>query len=99
GCWVDENSGPVLAAQVKLEDAAGHSYRTETDAAGRFAFYGLLSGDYKAEVRKGGFFVLAGQAVTLHAGSNELSLVLNHEQEVRGKVQVTAPSKQTHAPA
>src|SRR5207302_2337415 len=79
------------------EDAAGHSYRTETDAAGRFAFYGLLSGDYKAEVRKRGFFVLAGQAVTLHAGSNELSLVLNHEQEVREKVQVTAPSNQIDA--
>ena len=97
GLVVDENSVPVLAAQVKLEDAAGHSYRTETDAAGRFAFYGLLSGDYKAEVRKRGFFVLAGQAVTLHAGSNELSLVLNHEQEVREKVQVTAPSNQIDA--
>src|SRR5262249_2813774 len=41
-----------------------------------------------------GFFLLAGQAVTLHAGNNELSLLLNHEQEIREQVQVTAPSNQ-----
>jgi hypothetical protein len=94
GVVLDENGVPVPSAQVKLEDAAGHSSRTETDAAGRFAFHNLSSGEYKAEVRKEGFFVLTGQAVTLHSGSNELSFVLNHEQEVREKVQVTAPSNQ-----
>src|SRR6266568_1987331 len=94
GVVLDENGVPVAAAQVKLEDATGRPYRAETDAAGRFAFHNLSSGDYKAEARKEGFFVLAGQAVTLHAGNNELSFVLNHEQEVREKVQVTAPSNQ-----
>jgi carboxypeptidase family protein len=94
GVVLDENGVPVVAAQVKLEDAAGHSYRTETDATGRFAIHNLSPGDYKAEVRKQGFFVLAGQAVTLRPGNNELSLVLNHEQEVREKIQVTAPSNQ-----
>ena len=94
GVVVDENGVPVRSAQVTLEDASGHSYRTETDAAGRFAFHNLTSGEYKAEVREQGFFLLTGQAVTLHPGSNELSLVLNHEQEVREKVQVTAPSNQ-----
>src|SRR5689334_22272342 len=94
GTVLDENGVPVPAAQVKMEDAAGHSYRTETDATGRFAIHNLSPGDYKAEVRKQGFFVLAGQAVTLRPGNNELSLVLNHEQEVREKIQVTAPSNQ-----
>ena len=94
GVVLDENGVPVAAAQVKLEDAAGRIYRAETDAAGRFAFHNLSSGAYKAEVRKEGFFLLTGQAVTLHEGSNELSLVLNHEQEVREKVQVTAPPNQ-----
>ena len=94
GIVLDENGVPVAAVQVKLEDAVGHSYQAETDLAGRFAIHNLSSGDYKAEARKKGFFLLSGQTVSLHAGSNEISLVLNHEQEVREKVQVTAPSNQ-----
>jgi len=94
GGVLDENGVPVPAAQVKLEDTAGHSYGTQSDATGHFAIHNLPPGDYKAEVRKEGFFVLAGQSVTLHPGSNDLSLVLNHEQEVREKVQVSAPSSE-----
>lgn len=94
GIVLDENGVPLPGAQLILEDSAGHSYRAETDLAGRFAIRSLPSGDYKAEVRKKGFFVLSGQTVSLHAGSNEISLVLNHEQEVRERVQVTAPSNQ-----
>ena len=93
GIVLDENGVPVVAAQVKLEDSAGNAYRTETDLAGRFAIHTLLSGDYKVEVRKKGFFVLSGLTV-LRVGTNEVSLVLNHEQEVREKVQVTTPSNQ-----
>ncbi len=94
GIVLDEKGIPIAAAQLQLEDAAGHAFRTETDGAGRFVLHGLPPGDYKAEVRKKGFFVLAGQPVTLQAGNNELSLTLNHEEEVREKVQVTAPSSQ-----
>jgi len=94
GVVLDENGIPVVAAQLRLEDSAGNSYRTETDLAGRFTIHNLSPGDYKAEVRKKGFFVLSGQSIALHAGNNEVSLVLNHEQEVREKVQVTAASNQ-----
>src|SRR5712692_9823440 len=94
GAVLDENAVPVQAAQVKLEDIAGHAYRTETDRTGHFALHDLSPGDYQAEVRKQGFFVLTGQVVTLHAGANELSLVLNHEHEIHEQVQVTAPSNQ-----
>lgn len=94
GLVLDENGVPVGAAQVKLEDAAGNPHRTETDGTGRFTLQNLAPGDYKAEVRKEGFFVLAGQAVTLRAGANEVTLVLNHEQEIHEQVQVTAPSDQ-----
>src|SRR2546425_483112 len=58
GVVLDENGAPVAASQVMLEDVAGRTYRAETDAAGRFALHNLSSGDYKAEVRKEGFFVL-----------------------------------------
>ncbi|HKW32906.1 MAG TPA: carboxypeptidase regulatory-like domain-containing protein [Candidatus Acidoferrum sp.] len=94
GIVLDENGVPVAAAEVRLEDSAGHTYRAETDLAGRFIIDNLSPRDYKAEVRKKGFFVLSGQTVSLHEGNNEVSLVLNHEQEVREKVQVTAPSNQ-----
>lgn len=91
---LDENRVPVVAAQLKLEDSAGHIYRTETDGAGRFTLRNLAPGDYKVEIRKEGFFVVTGRALTLQAGHNELNLTLNHEQEVHEQVQVTAPANQ-----
>ncbi|HTT32092.1 MAG TPA: carboxypeptidase regulatory-like domain-containing protein [Methylomirabilota bacterium] len=94
GVVLDETGVPIAAAQVKLEDTAGHVVRAETDGTGHFTIHNLSPGDYKAEVRKEGFFVLAGQAFTLHAGANEISLILNHEQEIREQVQVTASSNQ-----
>ncbi len=94
GLVLDENGVPVGAAQLKLEDSAGHIYRTETDGAGRFTLRNLSPGDYKLEVRKEGFFVIAGRALTLQAGPNEISLTLNHAEEVHEQVQVTAPANQ-----
>lgn len=94
GTVLDENGVPIVAAQVKLEDASGHTYRTETDGTGHFTFHNLSPGDYKAEVRKEGFFVLTGQALVLRAGNNDFSLVLNHEQELHQKVEVTVPPNQ-----
>ena len=47
GLVVDENNVPVAAAQLKLEDGAGHLFRTQTDTGGRFVLKNLLAGDYK----------------------------------------------------
>ena len=94
GLVLDENHVPVGAAKIKLEDTGGHAYRAETDGAGRFTLRGLSAGDFKAEVRKEGFFVLSGHALTLEAGSNEITFTLNHEQEIHERVQVTAPANQ-----
>src|SRR5580658_9194307 len=91
---LDENNVPVPAAQLKLEDASGHIYRAETDASGRFTLKNLPAGDYKLEVRKQGFFLIANRAMTLLPGSNELTLTLNHAEEVHEHVQVTAPANQ-----
>jgi hypothetical protein len=94
GLVLDENRVPVVAAQLKLEDSAAHVYRTETDGAGRFTLRNLPTGDYQLEVRKEGFFVIAGRALTLQPGSNELNLALNHAEEVHEQIQVTAPANQ-----
>jgi hypothetical protein len=97
GLVLDENGVPVPDARVSLGDDAGRTYWAATDATGRFALHDLPPGDYRVEVRKEGFFVLKGKLFTIRAGSNELSLVLNHEQEVHDQVQVTAPAHQIDA--
>src|SRR5271163_880744 len=94
GLILDENRVPIPAAQLKLEDASAHLYRTESDTAGRFALKNLPAGDYKLEVRKEGFFVIANRAVTLQPGANDLTLTLNHSEEVHEQVQVSAPANQ-----
>src|SRR5258708_21842831 len=94
GVVLDEDGVPLVAAKIKLEHNSGREYRAETNDAGRFTFRSLPAGDYKVEVRKEGFFLLADYAITLHAGNNELSLTLNHEQELHERVQGTFPSNQ-----
>src|SRR5580698_8134671 len=91
---LDENNVPVPAAQIKLEDGSAHVYRAETDGAGRFTLKNLPAGDYKLEVRKEGFFVISGRALTLQPGLNEFSLTLNRAEEVHEQVQVTARANQ-----
>jgi hypothetical protein len=94
GLVLDENGVPVPAAQLKLEDNTARLYRTETDGAGRFTLRNLPAGDFKLEVRKQGFFVIANRALALQPGPNELNLTLNHAEEVHEHVQVTAPANQ-----
>jgi hypothetical protein len=90
----DENGTPVAAAQCKLENSSGQTYQAETDGAGRFTIRALPPGDYRVEVRKQGFFLLNEPTLIVNAGTNELALVLHHEQELHERVQVTAPSNQ-----
>src|SRR6266852_656916 len=78
GVIADENGVPLAAEQITLQSSEGRNFRTETDGAGRFTLHNLPAGEYKIEARKAGFFVLAGQTVTLHASANELTLTLQH---------------------
>ena len=94
GVVLDEDGIPVGSAHVGLQGSIGKAFQAETDSVGHFAIRGIPAGDYKIEVRKEGFFLLSGQLVTLHAGSNELHFTLNHEQELHEQVQVAAPANQ-----
>ncbi len=94
GLVLDENGVPVLAAPIRLQQNGGKLYQTETDGAGRFTLRGIPPGDYRVEVHKEGFFLLTGQTLTLRPGPNEITLTLNHEQEVHEQVQVVATPNQ-----
>jgi hypothetical protein len=94
GVVVDENAVPVAAAGVTLTGPNEPAHRVETDNAGRFAFHNLVAGEYQAEVRKEGFFLLTGKALTLQPGSNEITFTLHHAQELHEQVQVVSPANQ-----
>ena len=94
GVVVDENGVPIAATNITLQSSSGQNYRAETDGAGRFLLRNLPAGDYKVEARKEGFFVLAGQTVTLRPGPNDIHLTLKHAEELHEQVQVTAAANQ-----
>ena len=89
GRVTDENGLPVGGAQVKLEGAGGQIFSTVSDDAGFFTLQNLSAGEYTVRIEKPGFFVLANQKVQLAAESAEFTFTLNHEEEVREKVDVT----------
>ena len=94
GRVVDENGLPVGGAQVKLEVAGGQTFLGTTDDTGSFTIEYLAAGEYTAHITKPGFFILEGQKFELAADSGEISFTLNHAEELREKVDVTAPANQ-----
>jgi hypothetical protein len=94
GRVLDENGLPVGEAQVKLEMTGGQTFLGTTDDAGAFAIEILAAGEYTAQITKPGFFILEGQKFELAADSGEISFTLNHAEELREKVDVTAPANQ-----
>ena len=94
GRVVDENGLPVGGAQVKLEVAGGQAFLGTTDDAGAFSIPNLAAGEYTAHITKPGFFILEGQKFELAADSGEISFTLNHAEELREEVDVTAPANQ-----
>ena len=94
GLVVDENGEPVPEVQITLQSSGNASFRTETDASGRFKFRNLPAGDYKADIRKQGFFLLSDRPLTLRPGTNDVTFTLNHANEIHEQVQVTAAPNQ-----
>ncbi len=94
GVVVDENGVHIAAAKITLQMDGGGMFRAESDGAGRFTLRSLPTGDYKVEARKEGFFVVAGEPLSLRSGMNELTLTLQHAEELHEQVQVTATPNQ-----
>jgi hypothetical protein len=89
GRVTDENGLPVASAQAKLELTGGQAFAALSDDAGFFSIPSLSPGEYTVRIEKPGFFVLADQKIQLAPDSTEFVFTLNHEEEVREKVDVT----------
>jgi Carboxypeptidase regulatory-like domain len=77
------NTGQVPPA------SGGPTFSAVTDDAGYVSFLKLSPGEYTVRIEKQGYFVLADQKIQLAAESTEYAFTLNHEEEVREKVDVT----------
>lgn len=86
---IDEDGLPVGDAQVQLEAAGGQTLSAVSDDGGYFSLLNLSPGEYKVRIEKKGYFILADQKIQLAADSGEFAFMLNHEEEVREKVDVT----------
>jgi hypothetical protein len=90
GRVLDENGLPVANVQVKLISSEDAIYSAQTDDAGYFSIPNLSAGAYSVHMEKTGYFVLSGQSIHPAPGDTEFFFTLNHEQEVREKVDVVA---------
>jgi hypothetical protein len=102
GSIVDENGLAVPAVEIILRAPDGKLLTIYSDETGRFALDSVVPGEYRASLRKAGFFRLADQALLLVAGENQVSFALSHEYEVHEKVDVRSsanpiePEQTTH---
>jgi Carboxypeptidase regulatory-like domain len=93
GRVVDENGLPVGGAQVKLEVAGGQIFSAVSDDAGFFSIADFPVGQATVRVQKWTFFVLADQNIQVSEASSEFTFILNHEEEVKEKVDVTVTTE------
>ncbi len=83
----DENGSAVPSALVFLQAASGAPLKCQTDFAGHCSFSDLAVGSYQLRVQKPNFYVLSGEMVEV-GRTSELTVALNHQQEVREVVKV-----------
>jgi len=92
GTVADENRLPVPGVQVTLRSAT-NTERTSTNELGQFRFETVSRGDYQFDFDKPDFFRLSNYDVRIDSAV-ELSIVLNHEYEMRSQVDVVAAPPQ-----
>jgi len=90
----DENALPVAAAKITLTSenaSAPVIIKGETDLLGRRQFETIVPGNYTIRVEKTGFYAAIVKAAKIEASqgnTNEVTVTLNHEQELRDSVNV-----------
>src|SRR5260370_32787219 len=87
GIVQDENGQPVGGVEVVLQSSTVTT-RSFTDDLGKFRFDAVASGPYTLDFNRTGFFRLAGYALDAKPRSNEMTVALNHEYELRSALDV-----------
>lgn len=90
GRVIDETGAGVAGARVELRDASGASLATSSDEAGNFSLSPGNPGEYEIRAQRQGFYIYQGKGQELRDGTNQLTVVLNHVQEISSKVDVRA---------
>jgi len=88
GRVVDENGGAVGGAQVSWRGAGG-VVTASSDPAGNFRAVLPAAGEYALRVERPGFFVFTDARHAVEAGSQQVTIRLNHLQEFADKIDVT----------
>jgi hypothetical protein len=91
GRVVDENGTGIDGARVEMRLTPGGppAGAASSDAAGNFRLTLPTVGEYSIQADRLGFFVYIGKAPAFEAGTNQLTLRLNHLQEFSDKIDVT----------
>jgi Carboxypeptidase regulatory-like domain len=75
---------------VPTNAKAPPTFSTTTDDTGAFVVANLPPAEYEVRAEHPGFFVLTGQKIDLAPETTSFTFTLNHQQEVREKVDVIA---------
>ena len=91
---LDEDSQPVARVEIVEVNAPSGTQPIYTDAAGRFEINFPVAGSVLLNLSKPGFFRVDNKQLDLVAGSNDVTITLNHETELQQSVEVHSASTQ-----
>jgi hypothetical protein len=91
GRVVDETGAGVEGARVELrgEDAAAPTI-VSSDLAGNFKLILKSAGTYAIRAERKGYYLFQASAQRFENGANQLTIILNHQQEFSDRIDVTA---------
>ena len=90
GRVTDETGAAIANARVELRAASGVTAVSSTDRAGNFKISLQEAGEYSIRAERLGFYVFQGKPQHFEPGESDLSITLNHQQELSDRVDVTA---------
>ncbi|MDQ6664384.1 MAG: carboxypeptidase-like regulatory domain-containing protein [Acidobacteriota bacterium] len=88
GKVTDENGIAVAGARIEMTAAGRPASTAVSDDVGAFAFAFEAPADYRVQAERQGYFVFTQDAVSLHEGSNLVTVTLNHLKEFADSVNV-----------
>lgn len=90
GRAVDETGAGVAGARIEFRQGEALSAVASSDAAGNFNAVLPAPGEYDVRAERLGFFLMESRSQRFEAGSNQLTITLNHQQEFSERIDVVA---------